>query len=120
MRDLTFLSIENTRGALDDIKSRLRPCPFCGGKPEIEMKNSNADSCGNYSIRINVACKRCDIEIGGVIYHYENCGRENRLQEFFQRVNDVGREITRACNQWNRRTDRQDPGSWEDDGGEEE
>lgn len=42
---------------------QLRPCPFCGDKPEIGIGFDSYNSGENYiRLRAIVRCKQCDIE----------------------------------------------------------
>lgn len=43
---------------LDDIKRRLKPCPFCGGKPRMDQHGSNGDPIDDDSYPV-IECRRC-------------------------------------------------------------
>lgn len=70
-------------------KAELKPCPFCGGEPEMVYAPTNA---GIGIACWAVACKACRVMIGTTRYG----------------VTDFYRSAEKAAEAWNRRMDREE------------
>lgn len=77
--------------------SELKPCPFCGGKPECGVEFYEYESSGgNVLLKAEVWCKRCHI---GRAHIFK--ATETTLVPF-ERYTDA---FDKAISKWNMRTE---------------
>lgn len=82
---------------MENNKTELKPCPFCGGDAEFETK-SNLSSHSEVGFDFAVKCSDCGIELPGTYRITFILGMSGQLRTIVD-------EREKAMDEWNRRAD---------------